>query len=108
MLEARPVMRANRFVVTQKLIRTQHQLAKIHHPFALALFFVERIQLDFFAGFIVSDHHILRATALFFAPRNEVLHLFGRETLFIDIELFAQALDGRQLVLCVQNLKGLR
>ena len=44
----------------------------------------------------------------FFATANEPLQLLGWKALFVHIELFHQALDRRELVLRVQNLKALR
>ena len=45
-------------IVTQQLVAAQHQLAKIHHAFALALLLVERIKLCFFACFFVTSLNI--------------------------------------------------
>ena len=108
MFKARSVVQADRVVVTQQLIRAQHQLAKVHHTFALALVFVELVDVDFAAGFIVPHIHIFGTHSIFFATRNEPLQLLGWKTLIVDIVLFAQSLDGRQLVLGVQNLESLR
>ena len=95
-------------VVAQQLVRAQHQLPKVDHALTQALRFVEFVQLHLAAGFIVTHRHISRALAVFLAPGNEVLNLLGRKAVFVHIELLAQPLDGRQLVLRVQNLKGLR
>ena len=46
--KAATVVFTDRFVITQKFIGAQHQLPKINHALALALGFVEFIQLDFF------------------------------------------------------------
>ena len=43
------VMLADRHMVAQQFIRAQHQLAKIDHPFTLALVFIKLVDLDFFA-----------------------------------------------------------
>ena len=52
--------------------------------------------------------HIAGAHALFLAARNEVGQLLGRKALLVHIELLAQPLDGRELVLRIQNLERLR
>ena len=106
--EAALVVLAHGVVVAQNLVAAQHQLTKIHHAFALALLFVQRVQLDLFARLFVARHHVARALAVFLAAADEVLHLLGRITLVVHIELFAQALDGRELVLRVEDLEGLR
>ncbi len=106
--EATTVMFAHRVVVAQQFVRAQHEFTKVHHAFALALGFVQLIQLYFFAGLGVAHHHISRAQTIFFATGNEPHGLLRRKTLFIDLKLFAQTFDGTQLVLGVQNLKGLR
>ena len=95
-------------VVAQQFVRAQHQFAKVHHAFALALLFVQLVQLHLAAGLVIAHRHIARALAVLLAARNEILKLLRRKAVFVHIELLAQALDGRQLVLRVQNLKGLR
>ena len=106
--EATTVMFTHRVVVAQQLIRAQHELTKVHHAFALALGFVQLIQLYFFARLGVAHHHISGAQTVFFATGNEPHGLLWRKTLFIHLKLFAQTFDGTQLILGVQNLKGLR
>ena len=101
-------MLANRVVVAQQLIRAQHELAKVHHAFALALVFVKLVDLDLFAGVGILRRHRAGSQAIFLAAGDEPLGLLGREALIVDAELFVQPLDGGQLVLGVQNLKGLR
>ena len=101
-------MFANRVVVAQQFIGAQHELAKIDNAFALTLVFVELVDLHLFAGVRVLRCHPIGAQAIFLATRNEPLSLLGREPLVVNAELFVQPLDGRQLVLGVQNLEGLR
>ena len=102
------VVLTNRVVVAQHLKAAQHQLAKIDHAFALALLFIELVNLHLLAGFVVAHVDHVGALAVFLAAANEPLHLLGWKTLFVKFELFVQALDGRQLVLRVQNLETLR
>ena len=102
------VVLAHRGVVAQDFIAAQHQLTKVHHAFALALRFVQGVELDLFSRLFVARHHVGRAQAIFFAAADEVLHLLGRVTVGVDVVLLAQALDRRELVLSVENLKGLR
>ena len=108
MTEASAVMFTDRIVIAQEFIRAQHQFAKIHHTLALALGFIEFIQLYFFTGVGVTYIHIFWAQTVFFAPSNEPHGLFGGETLFVYLKLFAQSFDSTELVLGIQNLKGLR
>ena len=107
MLKTRAVVQTDRIVVTQQLIGAQHQLTKVHHALALALVFVELVDVNFAAGFIVAHIHIFGAQSVFFATGNEPLQLLGWKTLIVYAVLFAQTLNGRQLVLRVQNLKSL-
>ena len=93
-------------VVAQQLVGAQHQLAEVDHALALALLLVELVDLDLLARVRVIGHHVAGAHALFLAAGNEVLQLLGREALVVHVELLAQALDGRQLVLRVQDLEG--
>ena len=102
------VMLADRIVVAQQLIGAQHQLPEIHHAFALALVFVELVDLDLLARFLVARLDPMGAQAFFLVARYEVLDLLGREKLVVDVELLHQPLDGRELVLRVQNLERLR
>ena len=108
MAKAALVMRADVGMVAQQLVAAQHQLTKIHHAFALALFFVQLVQVDLAPGLGIAQFHVLRAQAVFFATGDEPHEFFGRQLVFIDTHLFAQALDRTQLVLGVQNLEGLR
>jgi len=104
--EAPLVVLAHRVVVAQHLKRTQHEFTKVHHTLALALFFVQSVQLHLLARFFVARHHVARALAVFLATADEVLDLLGRIALVVHVELLAQAFDGRELVLRVQNLEG--
>ena len=107
MLKARAVMQSDGLVVAQQFKRAQHQLAKVHHAFALALVFVQLVDLHFAAGFVVAHIDVFGAQSIFFASCNEPLQLLGRKALVVHAMLFAKTLDGRQLVLRVQNLEGL-
>ena len=102
------VMLADRIVVAQQLIGAQHQLAEIDHAFALALLLVELVDLDLLARFLIARLDHVGAQPVFLVARNEVLGLFGRKAFVIDVELLHEALDGRKLVLRVQDLERLR
>ena len=102
------VVAAHALVVAQQLIRAQQQLAKVHHAFALALVFVKLVNLYFFTGVRVLGGHSIGAQAVFFAARNKPLQLLGWKALLIHSKLLAQPFDGRQLVLGIQDLEGLR
>ena len=95
-------------VVSEQLVAAQHQFTKIHHTLALALLLIERINLYFFAAFFVTHGHIFGTLAVFLAAGNEVHQWLGRKALVIDVELLAEPLDGRELVLSIQNLEGRR
>ena len=107
MLETALVVLAHGIVVAQQLVAAQHQLAKIDHAFALALLFVQRIEFNLFTGVRVFGVHIARALAVFFAAGDEPHQLLGWVALVVHIELFAQPLDGAELVLHIQNLEAL-
>ena len=100
-------MLANGVVVAQQLIAAQHQFAKVHHTFALALVFVELVHLDLLAGVRVAGDHVFGTQPLLFATRNEPHQLLGRKALIVNLELLAQPLDGGELILGIQNLKSL-
>ena len=107
MPEAALVVLADRVVVAQQLEAAQHQLAKVHHAFALALFFIELVNLDLLARVFVAHFHHVGPQAVFLAAGDEPLGLLGGKALVVHIELLHQAFDGRQLVLRVQNLERL-
>ena len=92
-------------VVAQQLVRAQQQFGKINHALALALVFVKLVQLDLFARIWVVRGHIFGAQAVFFATGKKPAQLLGRVALGIHVEGLAQPLDGRELVLHIQNLK---
>ncbi len=106
--EAPLVVLAHGRVVSEQLVAAQHQLAEIDHAFALALLFIQGIDLDFLAAFVVAHRHVLGALAVFLAAGDEIHQLLGRKPFVIDVELFAQPLDRRQLVLRIKNLETLR
>jgi len=88
------VVLANGVVVAQHLKAAQHQFAKINHAFALALVFIQLVDLNLFTGFFVAHFHHIRAQPIFLAATNEPLHLFGRKALVINAKLLVQALDA--------------
>ena len=108
MLKAAVVVLTNRRVIAQQLVAAQNQLTKIYHAFALALRFVQLVNFYFFTRLVIAHFNVFGALALFFAAADKVHHLLGWKALFIYTKLFHQALDRRQLVLRVQNLKRLR
>ena len=99
------VVLAQSRVVAQQLVRAQQQFGKINHALALALVFVKLVQLDLFARIWVVRGHIFGAQAVFFATGKKPAQLLGRVALGIHVEGLAQPLDGRELVLHIQNLK---
>ena len=99
------VMLAHSCIVPEQLITAQHEFTKIDHALALALLFIKRINLNFFAHVLVANRYVLCTLAFFFTTCDEVHQLLGRKTLVVNVELLAQTLDAGQLVLCVQNLE---
>ena len=106
--EAPLVVLAHRIVVTQQLVAAQHQLTEIDHTFALTLFFVQLVKLDLLAVVITAHFDVARPVAVFLRAGDEPLRLLGRKTLVVDVVLLHQPLDGRELVLRVEDLKGRR
>ena len=106
--KALAVMPAQIGMVAQQLVAAQHQLAKVGHALALALLFIQPVQLHLAAAVAVFHRHIGRAQALFLAAVDEPLQLPGGPALLIHVELLAQALDGGKLILHIQHLKRLR
>ena len=107
MAKAALVVLAQGVVVAQQLKAAQHQLTEIDHAFALALVFIELVYLHFLACIGVARLHVGRAQTVFFAGRDEPLGLLGWKALVIHRKLLVQPLDGRELVLGVQDLKRL-
>ena len=106
--EARLVVAAQRFVALQQFKAAQQQFGKIDHAFALALRFVFGVEADAARGKVVVGLGLRGANALFLVRVDEVGQLARREFLVVDVEVFQQALDRRQLVGRVENLKQRR
>ena len=102
------VVRADGVVVAQQLVRAQNKFTKIDHAFALTLLFVELVQIGLAARVGIAHLDPIGAQAFFLATGNKPLQLLGRKVLVVHVELFAQALDGAELVLRVENLETLR
>ena len=94
MAETPLVMLAHGGVVPQQLVAAQHQLAEIDHAFTLALLLVEVVNFGLFAAVVIVRGNVLGAQAVFLAAADKAHQVLGRETLVVDLELFAQALDG--------------
>ena len=99
-------MRAQRFVMVQNFIRAQQQFRKINHAFALALCFIRCENFLHPALKRIARLDVVRAQTFLFRAVDEVLHLFGRITLGVNIHAFEQPFDRRELILRVENLKG--
>ena len=106
--EARLVMRAQQLIARQQFIGAQQQLGKIHHALALALLLVGGIQITVAQRGFVQRLDIIGAQALLFGVVDEIRHLLRWKALVVDIQRLHQALDHRELVLAIQNLKQLR
>ncbi|MCY1365652.1 hypothetical protein D9M69_525100 [compost metagenome] len=104
--EAPLVVLAHGLVVAQQLVAAQHQFAEVDHAFALALLFVQLVELDLLAVVVAAGLDVAGAQAVFLGAGDEPLRLLGRKALVVDVELLHQALDGRELVLRVEDLEG--
>ena len=107
MREALLVVLAQCIVVAQEFVTAQHQLAKVHHPLALTLVFVELVDFHLLARLSITHWHVFGTLAFFFATRNKPLQLLRRKAFVINVVLLDQTFHRRQLVLGVQNLKRL-
>ena len=108
MRKPRLIMRTQRLIGLEHLIRAQQQFRKIDHALALTLHLVSGVNLLHFFVKIILCFDIGRAQTFFFRAVDEILHLFGDEFIRIDLQTFEHAFDGRKLISGVQNLKGLR
>ena len=106
--EALLIMRPQRFVALQQFVATEEQFGKVHHPLAIALRLVFGVDLDPLLRVAVVHLGLPGADALFLVRIDEVAQLARRVFFVVDIEVFQQALDHRQLVGRVENLEGLR
>ncbi|OFA01931.1 hypothetical protein DUGA2_38570 [Duganella sp. HH101] len=107
-LEALLIVFAQRLVTAEQLVSAQQQLGEIDHAFALALVVVELVELALLALVGVVGFDLVGAQALVLGAVDEVHHLFRRKLLVVDVVGLDQALDGRQLVLGIEDLEGLR
>ncbi len=100
------VVLAHGVVVAQEFVASQHELAEVDHALALALFFVQLVELDLLAVVVAADFHVARAPAVFLGAGDEPLRLLRRKALVVDVVLLHEPLDGRELVLRVEDLEG--
>jgi hypothetical protein len=91
-------MLAQRFVALQQLMAAQQQFSEINHPFAVALGFILGIQLDAFLRVIVVSLSLTSADALFLVRVDELAEFAWRVFFVVNVEIFQQALDHRQLI----------
>ena len=106
--EAMLVVLAQGGVVAHELEGAQHQLGEVHHPFALALVLVrlEHQLLD--PRRLVAHLHVLGAQPVVLVRRDGPAQLLGHVALLVQAQGLDHALDRRQLVGGVQDLKALR
>jgi hypothetical protein len=107
MPEAPLVVLAHRVVVTQQLVAAQHQLAEIHHALALALFFVQLVDLDLAAVSSSRASTMLGRRPSSLQPAmNHCSCLAGKRS-SSTLCCFIRRLMARQLVLRIQDLETL-
>ena len=106
--EARLVVLTQRFVAHQQFIGTQQQLGKIQHPLALTLALVLGIKLDAATGVVVVDFRLGGADTLLLVRIDEVAQLARRKFLVVDVEIFKQTFDCRQLISRIEDLEQRR
>ena len=100
-------MGANRLVARQQLVGTQQQLGKIDDALPLALRLVQGVDLRHATPEAVVCLDIARAKAFFLRAVDEALNVARRILLVIDPVRLEQALDCRELIRGIQDLKRL-
>ena len=106
MVEALLVMAAQNLVGLQHFIAAQHQFGKIHHALALADFVVFGIALNQARGVQIGRLQRACAQAAFFLRIDKALQAARGDDFFGNIERLEHALDERELVAAVENLKS--
>ena len=106
--EAVAVMLAQRLVARQELVGAQQELREIDHAFALALLVVRGVDLDHAPRHFVVGLDVLRAPPFLLVRRDEPGRLPRRIALLVEVHAFHEALDDRELVLRVEDLKKMR
>ena len=106
--EALLVVRPQYLVALDQLVGAQQQLGEIDHALGPALLVVRRIEVHEAARLLVGDMHVRRAQPLFLLAVDEGLHFARRKAILVRVQSLQHALDGRELVLRVENLEGLR
>ncbi len=108
MAETLLVVDPQRFVAQQEFVAAQQQFGKVHHPFALALRVIHRVQLDEPAVVVVIDLDRIRPQPGLLGAADELLQAARRILLVIDVVALQQPLDRRQLIGTVEDLERLR
>ena len=103
-----PIMLTQGFVAAEQLVAAQQQLGKVHHAFAPALGVVGGVKFSQLGIEGIMGLQRLGAQALVLVAVDERLHLAWRKFLVRHLQGFHQPLDRRQLVLHVEDGKGLR
>ena len=106
MREALLVVLAQRLVVAHQLVAAQHQLGEVDHAFALALLFIDPVDVDHATRLLVADLDVAGALAFFLLVGDEPADLLGDETVFVQVQSLDDALDGAQLVTAVEDLEN--
>ena len=84
-------------IALQEFVAAQEQFGEVDHALALALRFVFAVQLDAARGVVVVGLGLRGANALLLVRVDEVGEFARREFLVVDVEVFQEALDRRQL-----------
>ena len=105
--EASLVMRAERVLPRQHLVGPEQKLGEIDHAFALASLLVQSVMLDLPTAELVEGLDLVRAQSFFLRSADQRLQLPSGKALVVDVVCLVHALDQRQLVLRVDDLKCL-
>ena len=99
------VVAAQRFVALEQLVGAQQQFGEIGDALALTLRVVLGVELDAAAGEVVVSLGLRGANALFLVRVDEASEFARRKLLVVNVEVFQQALDCRQLVSRIEDLE---
>src|SRR5690606_16305067 len=108
MAKAALVMLAHRAVTLQQLVCPQQELGKVDHALSLALCLIHAIDLYQASVMRVVRRHYVGTKALFLGSVYEALHITRGIFFVVDAGALDEALDCRQLVGGIEDLKSLR
>jgi hypothetical protein len=105
--EARAVVLAQQLVARKQFVATQKQFGEIDHAFAMTLLVVRGEDFRGAARVVVVGLDVTGAFTCFLGRVDEPLYLTRRIAFLVDVHGLHQPLDGRLLILRVENLEYL-